>query len=122
MNQDEFKTLLASLASQYAEACEDEIEAIKDEMAAQQAFSIPETYVLDAAYGMGKITGKNAELRKVQCNKAMLDDPDYMRRSRQLEAAVLTRKRATAVRVGVEHKWKTWRAWLASQASQGGGE
>ena len=118
MNQDEIETLLAQLATQYAEACQEELAAIADEMRAQQEFSVCETYALSLAYETGRIAGKNAEQRKAQSNAALLGDSTYRGRAEQLEAAVLARKRATAVRVGVEHEWKTWRAWLNSQGGE----
>jgi len=120
MNQDEFETLISSLASQYADACNEEIEALKAEMTAQRLFAAAETAALSVAYGSGQITGKNAELRKIQCNEALIASGLYNTRLSQHELAILDRKAATAVRVGVEHEWKLWRAWLASQ--QGGSE
>lgn len=119
MNQDEFETLLASLASQYAEACEQEIEALTVEAAKERAVSMQKTLMLSEAYGLGKITGKNAELRKVQRDNWLLQSVDHQTSVQTRDVAILARKWATMVRIGIENEWKTWRAWLVSQ---GGGK
>ena len=118
MTRDDIETLIAQLAAQYQTACEAELEAIKDEMTAQRLFSAAETEALSVAYDAGRITGKNAELRKVQCNEALLVSGHYNTRLSEHELAELERKAATMARIGIENEWKTWRAWLASQAPE----
>ena len=115
MNHDELETLLAQLATQYAEACQEEIEALTVEAAKERAVAIQETMLLDEAYITGKITGKNAKQRKVQCAEWLLRFADHQSSIQNRDVAVLARRTATAVRVGIEHEWKTWRAWLTSQ-------
>lgn len=114
MNQDEFETLLASLASQYAEACQDELVALDSEGSMERLRDNNEMAVLFTAYQAGRISGKNAEQRKAQAGFALEEggQQDYVIKA---ALATLARKRATMVRVGIENEWKTWRAWLTSQ-------
>ena len=114
MNQDEFETLLASLAAQYADACQAEMEALANEGSTERLRDSNETAVLFIAYQAGRVSGKNPEQRKVQVEFALSEGAhqDYVINA---ALATLARKRATMFRVGIENESKLWRAWLASQ-------
>lgn len=115
MNREEFETLLGSLAAQYADACCEEIEALAAEVDSTRAAKENETCTLGDAYGLGKITGRNAELRKTQLQQALLQAEQHQQLISLRDIAVLARKRASMVRVGIEYEMKLWRSWLASQ-------
>ena len=72
------------------------------------------------AYDIDLIRGTNKEKRELETD-AVLEGHDVYKQDRDyLDRLVNDRKRATAVRVGVEHEWETWRAWLASQGRNDG--
>lgn len=115
MPRDEIETLIAQLAAQYQTACEEEIEALRDEVVNQHAFDDLEARLLLHAYETGAISGKNAEIRKAQSADALQRSQTYVEDRDNLAGLVIARKAATMYRVGVENEWKTWRAWLYSQ-------
>ena len=119
MNQDEFETILASLASQYAEACQDEIASLRQENRAEHDVLVSKVTILANAYAAGDISGKNKEMRDLQTDAALLASGEHAAMVGLHSGLVTVRKRATAVRVGVEHEMKLWRAWLASQGGGG---
>jgi len=115
VNRDEFETLLGSLAAQYTDACAEELAAIHAEIDRNRQVSDNETWTLYAAYDASLISGKNAEMRKVQCDKTLLSAQGHQQRISDASAAALEHKAATMRRIGIENEIKLWHSWLVSQ-------
>jgi len=120
MTQDEFETVLSSLASQYTDACADEVAAMEAEVKAERHATGFRVRLLSDAYAIGVISGKNAEQRDLQSAQYLLDATEYQVDCVTADSAQISRKAAMMRRVGVENEWKMWRAWLAGQGGSNG--